>query len=533
MTSRRRRRTLFDDVRMFGRFARGLNGFLRRPLSLGSCRDVVEQSLAVRETSFLDMVLRAIYENPGSPYLRLLEWSGIEFGDIAGLVRSDGVDAALEWLFDAGVHISIDEFKGRRSIRRGSQEILVSAADFDNPVLPGHFEGMTGGSRGGGRRLVVDLGVLTYDTAAHGLFLEAFGVTRMPLALWRPVAPGAAGTKKALMHARLRLPIERWYSQNRPSILRNPRAALFTSYLVWASRRSGAAIPSPEHCPIQGASAIARWLSSRVDGGIHFDTNVSSAVRICLAARDHRRSLENVFFRLGGEPLTAARAALFGELGAKVTCHYSMSEFGHIGMACADPHASDDVHLRNDRIAMIIRPAAPPHESVGAFHFTSLAADTPKVMLNVANGDYGTVERRRCGCLFGKLGLDVHLQEIRSYEKLTTAGMQFLGADLIQLLDEVLPVAFGGGPTDYQLVEREAPDARTFIQLVISPRVGTLDEERCLETVFGFLESRAPENRMMVERLRQENALQIVRREPHHTHASKILSLHLTERHGP
>jgi hypothetical protein len=33
--------------------------------------------------------------------------------------------------------------------------------------------------------------------------------------------------------------------------------------------------------------------------------------------------------------------------------------------------------------------------------------------------------------------------------------MNFLGTDLLRLIDEVLPARFGGAPTDYQFVERE------------------------------------------------------------------------------
>ena len=38
------------------------------------------------------------------------------------------------------------------------------------------------------------------------------------------------------------------------------------------------------------------------------------------------------------------------------------------------------------------------------------------------------IEQRPCGCLLGALGLTTHLSEIRSFEKLTGAGMTFADA---------------------------------------------------------------------------------------------------------
>ena len=36
--------------------------------------------------------------------------------------------------------------------------------------------------------------------------------------------------------------------------------------------------------------------------------------------------------------------------------------------------------------------------------------------------------------------------------------MTFLDSDVIRVLEEVLPARFGGGPTDFQLVEQEDDD---------------------------------------------------------------------------
>ena len=50
--------------------------------------------------------------------------------------------------------------------------------------------------------------------------------------------------------------------------------------------------------------------------------------------------------------------------------------------------------------------------------------------------------------------------------------MTFLDVDVIRVLDEVLPGRFGGGPTDYQLIEEETEDGRPRVRLLVHPRVG-------------------------------------------------------------
>ena len=62
-----------------------------------------------------------------------------------------------------------------------------------------------------------------------------------------------------------------------------------------------------------------------------------------------------------------------------------------------------------------------------------------------------------------------HLRDVRSFEKLTSAGMTFLDVDVIRILDETLPARFGGVPGQYQLVEEERPDGRPRVRLLVHP----------------------------------------------------------------
>ncbi len=169
--------------------------------------------------------------------------------------------------------------------------------------------------------------------------------------------------------------------------------------------------------------------------------------------------------------------------------------------------------------------------SVPALYYTTLLPSSPKLMLNVESDDYGILEKRRCGCLLGELGFDLHLHEIRSYDKLTSEGMTFLGSELISLVDELLPSRYGGNPTDYQFVEEEE-GGLPRISLVISPRVGVVDEAKIVDAVLALLKSYPSSKKLMSDVWRDSRTLRVVRREPYVTSAAKILPLHLVRKTG-
>jgi hypothetical protein len=158
--------------------------------------------------------------------------------------------------------------------------------------------------------------------------------------------------------------------------------------------------------------------------------------------------------------------------------------------------------------------------------YTTLLPTTPKLMLNVESGDYGVLEERRCGCAIEALGYGLHLHTVRAVDKLTSEGMNFLGDDLVRLLEEVLPQRFGGRATDWQLVEEEE-GGLPKVSLVASPRVGPLDAASVQACVVGFLNGlpRASDN--LGDRWREGGTLRLVRREPHATGPGKVLPLHV------
>jgi hypothetical protein len=157
--------------------------------------------------------------------------------------------------------------------------------------------------------------------------------------------------------------------------------------------------------------------------------------------------------------------------------------------------------------------------------YTTLYHTTPKLLLNVESDDYGVVERRSCGCLLDRIGFDLHLHTIRSWEKLTSEGMNFIGADLLRLVEEVLPSRHGGSPGDYQFLEEEERGLPK-VTLLVSPRVGVVDESAVSETVLSFLGSAPGSATDYSDRWREGQTLRVRRAEPVATQASKVLALH-------
>jgi hypothetical protein len=228
---------------------------------------------------------------------------------------------------------------------------------------------------------------------------------------------------------------------------------------------------------------------------------------------------------LGGEPYTAAKASVLATAGAVGACHYAMVEAGLIGLACLRADPTDDVHLLSDKVATIQRPCeVGASGTVGALFHTTLLPASPKVMLNVESGDYGVLEERVCDCGALPPAFRSHLHTIRSYEKLTSEGMSFLGADLISLVEHVLPAHFGGNPTDYQLVEREHRGLPQ-VSLVASSALGELEEGRVVEVALDFLRNRGRAEAMMARVWAQSHTLRLQRGDPHVTPGGKILPL--------
>jgi hypothetical protein len=157
---------------------------------------------------------------------------------------------------------------------------------------------------------------------------------------------------------------------------------------------------------------------------------------------------------------------------------------------------------------------------------TSLRETAPLVLLNAGLGDQAVVVERRCGCPLEHLGWTRHLHTIRSYEKLTAGGATFLDSDVARILEETLPRRFGGGPTDYQLVEEESDDGRPRLRLLVHPAVGALDDGAVVDAFVHAVGAESGSLRVMALQWRQGGLLRVERRPPQTTGSGKILHLH-------
>jgi hypothetical protein len=517
------------ELRPTARYLRHLRSFLREQPPPQELPLMLERELARREQNLLRILERGIFARPQSVYARLLRHAGVEQGDLAAMVEADGVEGALARLYREGVYVRVEEFKGERPIVRPGLEIPVEEADFDNPLLAHHYEARSAGSRSAGRRVVVDLDLLAHESAYKWIFLTNHGLTERPHAVWFPPPPGAAGLKCVLYAACLGRPAARWFTQVPPDFgTGSSKYRLFTTATVLASRLAGRPIPRPVYTPREDAGEVVAWLAAKRAEGTPavVSTNPSVAARASAVAIESGLDISGTVFQLGGEPLTEAKAQLIAASGSDAVPVYAMAELGVIGIGCPYGRAVDDVHLFTDKVAVITAETSPHDRRIETLLLTSLLPVCPKLMLNVDTGDQGLLETRDCRCGFGAIGLTRRLSGIRSYDKLTSEGATFLSSDLLTLVEETLPARFGGGPTDYQLVENEV-DGRTQVSIVVSPRVGEIDPAEVVKAVFAAFDA-SDRTRQMSRLWREGRTLEVVRREPHAGATGKIQALHLS-----
>jgi hypothetical protein len=511
-----------SDVVRLARLTRDLPGALRSRATAEGAAATVRQRLATREERFLELCSPLVYGRERSPYRRLLRSAGYELGDVRQMVAAEGLEGTLTRLATAGVYVTYDEFKGRKDVVRGSERFRCTEEDFDNPAISPHFEARSGGTRSSGTPVKIDLAFLRDQAVNIALTLQAHGLSDYEHAIWHQY-----GFTDALRYAGAGGHPAAWFCLM-DTLPRKVKTAAYVMAVL--ARLSGRPLPAPGYLDVRDPSGMVRWLDRRRAEGrlICITTYASSAVRVAAAAVEAGIALRHVCFITMGEPFTDARQRIVEASGARAVVRYAFTEAGILGYSCVDPVYSDDLHLFSDSYALIQRDRAVGQfgPTVEAFLFTSLLPTAPKVLLNVESGDYGIVERRSCGCGLEAAGLSAHVAKIRSFEKLTGEGVTFVQTDLLRVLEHTLPAQFGGTSTDYQILETEGADGITRLLLVISPRIGPVDEEGARRVFLNELgrDGLPTDSSALWRRL---DTVRVQRRWPEATRAGKILPFHL------
>jgi len=510
-----------------------LRGFLSSTITLEESKQVLTARINNRGENFLSLVNKGIFRYPNSPYLKLFHSAGYEFGDVASLVRSDGIEATLQKLLADGVYLSYEEFKRGKEVVRGSSHFQFEECAFDNPLLSVRYQTRSSGSRSAGTKTTFDFKHMLDSSYYRIILLEVNNALDVPVGIWKPILPAGSGISIALLQCKIGKPANRWFSPvGEGHVQALPQHQLALRYLIYGSRLWGAKIPWPEYVGLEEAVKVTRWIADtkKQHGGCCLYSSVSPAVKVCQAAMDNGLDIRGTHFIVSGEPLTPAKRRQIEVTDATVVPRYSYSEVGGIGHGCPGG-GTDDVHLFHDSVAVIQRRRyiEAAGVDVDAFVCTTLLPTAPKIMLNVENDDYGIMETRKCDCTYGQLGFNTHIRNIRSFAKLTGVGMTIIGTDMVRILEEVLPAEYGGSAADYQLLEEEDRLGQTHLSIIISPSVGTVDEGEVIATLLDELRHIRHPGKLTAGVWSQANTLQVKRVYPF-SKMGKVLTLHLMKK---
>jgi len=527
--------SLAADIRMYARFASGLPALFQGRLTIAAARAIVDERMDRREANFLQLVHRSVFAYSKSPYRPLMNAAGCTFSDLQQMTRSHGLEPTLQRLRDAGVFVTFDEFKGRRPIERHGLRYDVAASAFDNPFLTRHYYAETGGTTGAGTRVPLDCDHLSERLPHVLLAYHAHGVLGAPTAIWRDIYPDHSGMSNFLRGPRLGHVPEKWFTPvTRQDLRPGLKNRLATSTIRAVARAYGVRIPRPEPVRLDESLRIANWAADAAarHGRALVRASVSLAVRVAASARSAGVNMEGVTLMGGGEPPTPAKVRAMEASGARWIPMYAFTEGGRAGVGCVHPKDGNDLHFLKDTLALIQhrRTIEDAGLEVPAFYFTSLMPSSPKILINVENDDYGTIEPRRCGCALEEYGFTDHLRHVRSFRKLTGEGMTLVGTDMERILGELLPARFGGGPLDYQLLEEEDESGLTRLTLLVHPTVRPPSDQAVIDAVLDELGRGSDAANIARAYWRQANTLRIRRAPPIWTGRGKLMPLHLAER---
>lgn len=521
---------MYSDIGVYLRFAYGFGRYLGTKIALSQTRSIIQKRLALRQENFLNIVKKGVFEYKKSPYLPLFQLARIDSRDFEKIVLKEGVEGALKTLNEEGVYFSVPEFKGQQPTIRRGKEFFFKERDFDNPYTLACYQRQSGATRSAGTRIMVDFDYLTDEAVHKGFLTDIWGLKDLPHIILRPAVTYGIGMLFLLSTAKFGVHPERWFSFfDDKSLPVSLRTRLGVGYMLNVSRFYGVRFPKPEFVDMKNIFWVVEFIHglAQKSGGCSISSNVSQAVRLCLAAREKGIDLSGVFFQGCGEPLTATKKKEIEAAGAKMIMHYGFSEIGACGSLCKNAQEPDDLHFFKDACAMILSEKNVMDTTINAFLMTSLFPSSPKILINVESGDYGCLETRSCGCPYEELGLTDHIYNIRSFEKLTGEGMTFYGSAAQRIIEDILPNRFGGNVLDYQFVEEEDEKAITRLVVYIDPKVGPVDEAALARTILDELKKKNDSNRLMAQVWQKSQTISVRRQKPMATKAGKVFPLHI------
>ena len=519
--------TSLSKLGYYARMASGLHALLRtRPPA--DPDGMIRSQMENRAEHFLELVRRVVFSNPANPYYQMFQLAGCSYQDLAEAVRRDGLEATLAALDRQGVYLSHDEFKGKKPIVRSNREIAATPRSFRNPLVKEGIETSSGGSRSSGTRVRKSAAQRVHGEAYAVLYRREFGLADRRQMQVRSILPAADGILNCVRSSRLGFPVEKWFSTFAKAV-DSTHYQMATHCLVRLARLYGEQVPFPTYMPPDDFSPAAEWIARRNREGVACSATgqASSAVRVAAAATERGLDIRGTLFLVAGETLTDAKRRVIEEAGAEVFTRYVVTEIGPIGCACRQMTTGNCVHLYHDSVAVINHRRVAPLSGteVDALLFTTLLPFAALVLINVDMDDAGILEPATCDCTFSRAGFSTRIRDIFSYGKLTGQGVTLVGTDVLRILEEVLPARFGGGPTDYQLVEQDG-DRQARIILRVSRRVPLPSPEAVRDCFLRELRQfQGGTGAMRIWRNTQ--AVEVLHEDPLVTARGKVLPLHL------
>jgi hypothetical protein len=339
-----------------------------------------------------------------------------------------------------------------------------------------------------------------------------------------------------LINGKLGVPVDRWFALTVAvhGALEHSYHYLNARVVAQMGNWFGPGLARPEYLDPGDLEPILDWILENQRRGKRccIITVVSNATRIARRALEAGISLAHVTLAASGEPLTQAKKQLIEETGARIALRYGPGGVYGTALGCGNPYFIDEMHVPETMFTFVEQPrtvdyGGPP---IHPLMQTTLHPTAPRFLLNVENGDYATMITRECGCPLQNVGFIQHVHTVRSFEKMTSEGMNYWGSDLFELLEDVIPSEFGGGPGDYQLVEEEDDRGQTRLTLVVHPNVGELNESRLLSRLQQGLAQGSRNHRFMSKRWQDADTFRIRRETPCASARGKVLPLHVKQK---